>query len=214
MLEWLREQVLAGDLVSALVIPAMVAAVVTLAFEILFKPALEVRKDRRVAADQALRRAADALRRAASRLHVISTMGQHNVRYGLKLLWDETERLESQLDEAREELVTAPQTTRTISVLASHGLGRGKAAAIALRDDQSRDIITSRASAPLGELISLPVEDLLRAHDELSTAADFMDAPWRHLVRRARLLLAARELVAKAQREVEESDRPRPEPQP
>lgn len=195
---------MAGDLVSTLVVPAVVAAIVALTFEVLFKPALEVRKDRRVSADQSLRRSADGLRQVASRLHVVSTLDRHDASYGLKLLWTQLERLESQLDVAQESLVSAPEVPRPVALLASHGLGRGLSSVLSLRGQLSRDLPTHGGS--LDKLVRFPTDDLLLARDELTTAADFMDAPRRSLIRRARLLLSARELVENEQEEIESEE--------
>lgn len=157
-----------------LAISAVVAAVVALAFEAIFKPSLAVRTDRRLARDQARRESAEALWAVASRAEVVAKLGLLPVYSGLALLNAELHRLSEEVEAGRAVLVQSWQSSPPeIPELATSGLARPTAVVAGLVPR-----LATTSEGTFDGLVEGVKEDLFRGNQELVVAADF----WQRLL--------------------------------
>lgn len=190
------------DALPSVIVPAVVAGAVALGFEVFFKPSLAVRTDRRVARERGRREAAEALWVVASRAEVIARMGPTPATHGLSILRSELERLDQEIESARQQLVRSWWSTpREIPELASSGLARPRAVTAALTRVLASSLEETRTTDTLAQPIAGVSDALFRGNAELSVAADFLATPPHRLIRRARFLLKARRLASQNREE-------------
>ncbi len=193
------------EALPSFVIPALVAAAVALVFEVLFKPSLAVRSDRRVARDRGRREAAEALWTVASRAEVVALMGPTPAGSGLQILQGELDRLEQEIELARSTLVRSWWSTpKEIPELATAGLARPRAVVAGL-GPKLTSMDTTLPNLTLSGPIGVVEEDLRRAEAELAIAAAFLAAAPHRLLRRGLLLVKARELTSENRAAAERS---------
>ena len=178
--EWL-----ASEPVRAFLVPAVVAAIVTLAFEVVFKPSIAVRTERRLAEDRITREAVSAMHALASRARVVSLVKGQEIR----LLRDEVTAMLDEVREVRDITVRGPEWGREVGEVLTASLALLQASGIKL-DQASGQVIKT---ADIASLVTPGRDDLQLAARGLVAVAGWLNAdPWQ-LVRRAKATRALKE---------------------